>query len=186
MERMASTRITWHDALLAPEDGRRYEAIGGELHVTPAPSVRHQRVSSNLEAALHRLLVEPGHGLLLHAPVGVEFPGTGEGVQPDIVFISRERLHIVGEDWIRGAPDLVIEILSPGTAGRDRDLKRKLYGREGVAQYWIVDPETETVEVWRFADGAEEPEVYSASLPVRLGALEFGTIALKDIFPPRG
>ena len=186
MERMASTRITWHDVLLAPEDGRRYEAIGGELRVTPAPSVRHQRISANLEVALHRLLVEPGHGLLLHAPVGVEFPGTGEGVQPDIVFISRDRMHMVGDDWIRGAPDLVIEILSPGTAERDRDLKRKLYGREGVARYWNVDPEAETVGVWRFAEEAEVAEVYSDILPVRLDADELGSIRMKDIFPPRG
>lgn len=85
-----------------PEDGNRYEAIDGQLYVTPAPTVRHQRISRNLHVALMALLMEPGHGELLYAPVGVEFPETEEGVQPDLLFIRQERLGIVGEDWIRG------------------------------------------------------------------------------------
>ncbi|MBI4513214.1 MAG: Uma2 family endonuclease [Gemmatimonadetes bacterium] len=97
--------------------------------MTPAPSRRHQRASHRLAVALHRLLEEPGYGEVYEAPFGVEFPGTEEGVQPDLLFVSKERLHIVGEDWIRGAPDLVIEILSPTTASRDREIKRKLYRR---------------------------------------------------------
>ena len=136
---MASTRITWRDVLQAPEDGKRYEAMDGTLYVTPAPSVRHQWISSNLERQLDRLLVQPGHGLVFHAPIGVEFPDSEEGVQPDILFVSTARSEIIHDDWIRGAPDLVIEILSPATADRDHDLKRKLYQRHGIAEYWIVD-----------------------------------------------
>jgi Uma2 family endonuclease len=179
---MPSTRITWQDVLLMPEDGNRYEAIGGELYVTPPPRLRHQAIARNLFSALLPLLQDPGHGELLFAPVGVEFPDTKEGVQPDILFVSNERLDIVGEDWLRGAPDLVIEILSPSTAARDRNIKRKLYARQGVAEYWIVDPATETVEVWRFAQNATEPMVVGDRLEVRVRGSVVGDIELSRVF----
>jgi Uma2 family endonuclease len=121
VSRMALTTITWKDVQQMPDDGHRYEAIAGELQVTAAPSVRHQRLSRELGAALWDLLERGRHGELLQAPVGVEFPATGEGVQPDLVVIAGPRRGIVGPDWIRGAPDIVVEILSPsterGTAG---------------------------------------------------------------------
>jgi Uma2 family endonuclease len=180
---MPSTTITWHDILLMPEDGNRYEAIGGELFVTPPPRVPHQRIAMNLVEALLPLLQQAGHGELFFAPVGVEFPDTREGVQPDILFVSNERLDIVGEDWLRGAPDLVIEILSPGTAARDRNIKLKLYQRHGVAEYWIVDPRNKTVEVWDFAKGATEPLVASERLPVHVRGSIVGDINLARIFP---
>jgi Uma2 family endonuclease len=182
---MVSTSITWQDVLLMPEDGNRYEAIGGALYVTPPPRFRHQAIARNLVAALLPILQESGLGELLFAPVGVEFPNTQEGVQPDILFISNERLDIIGEDWLRGAPDLVIEILSPGTATRDRNLKRKLYDRHGVAEYWIVDPESETVEVWRFAEGAAERLVVDERLEVRVHGTVAGQIYLPEIFAKR-
>jgi len=90
---MSLPQITWQDVRQLPDDGKRYEAIGGELWVTPAPSVRHQRISVRLERALDDLLVRPGLGEIFHAPLGVEFPATGEGVQPDILFVSKERRH---------------------------------------------------------------------------------------------
>lgn len=179
---MPTTRITWRDVLLMPEDGKRYEAIDGELYVTPAPWRRHQRLVLLFARALYQALEEPGHGEVYFAPFGVEFPETEEGVQPDLLFVSKERLHIVGEDWIRDAPDLVIEILSPTTASRDRGIKRKLYERQGVAHYWMVDPETEEVLAWNFAAGAKEPERYRDRLPVRLGDRVMGEIDLREIF----
>ena len=165
-----------------PEDGKRYEAIGGELYVTPAPRTLHQRASHLLTVELHDLLDEPGHGQVYAAPFGVEFPETGEGVQPDLLFVSTERLHIVGEDWIRGAPDLVIEIVSPSTARRDRTVKLDFYRRLGVAEYWVVDPDAEQVEVWPFSAGAMEPERYTDRVPVRLGDRLVGAIELAKIF----
>lgn len=103
---MPATRVTWRDVLTMPEDGNRYEAIGGELHVSPPPQTRHQWTITNLVDALLRLLVHPGHGRVFVAPIGVEFPDTNEGVQPDIVFVSTPRLHIVREDWIQGPPPI--------------------------------------------------------------------------------
>jgi Uma2 family endonuclease len=169
-----------------PEDGNRYEAIGGKLYVSPPPKTTHQWVSANLFLELSDLLVRPRHGYLFYAPIGVEFPETEEGVQPDILFIAKERLPIVKEDGIQGPPDLVIEILSPSTARRDRTVKRNLYQRQGVAEYWIVDLDARQVEGWRFASGATVPERYTDMLPVRLGSQLMGEIRLFKIFdwPP--
>lgn len=182
VQRMPATRITWHDVLTMPEDGNRYEAIGGQMYVTPPPKNRHQWILMNLVDRLLDLLVRPGHGRVFVAPVGVEFPDTGEGVQPDILFVSQNRLHIVTEDWIRGAPDLVIEILSLGTARRDRTVKRHLYQRHGVGEYWIVDPDAAQVEVWRYAAQATEPERYTERVPAHRGEQLVGEIELARIF----
>jgi Uma2 family endonuclease len=138
-----------------------------------------------LAAEFERLLVGPGHGEVYPAPLGVEFPETEEGVQPDFIFVSRDRLRIIGEDWVRGAPDLVVEILSPSTAARDRGIKLKLYRRQGVAEYWIVDPDEQVVEVWDLASGADRPERYIDRLPVRLGGRAIGHITLTSLFRPR-
>jgi Uma2 family endonuclease len=178
---MPMPQITWDDVRQLPDDGNRYEAIDGALYMTPAPSVRHQTISFRLERELARLLVDPGHGQLLHAPIGVRFPATQEGVQPDILFVSNERRGIIAPDELKGAPDLVVEILSPSTATRDRDLKRRLYERQGVAEYWIVDPDGNAVDVWRF--GAEpHSERFVDSLPVRLGTEWLGGIDLATVF----
>jgi Uma2 family endonuclease len=184
VDSMSTTRITWQDALLMPEDGKRYEAIDGELYVTPAPVLRHQWISANLGAALRRLLQEPGHGWVFHAPVAVEFPETKEGVQPDIVFVSQARSDRLVKAGIRGAPDLVVEILSPATAARDCTIKKKLYERQGVTQYWIVDPDTDSVEIWELSAQSSRPARYTDRLPVVLEGRRFGEIELTDIFPP--
>ena len=181
MERMALSQITWQDVQQLPDDGKRREAIEGELYVTPAPSFRHQRISQRLEQALLELLERPGHGLVVHAPIGVAFPSTSEGVQPDIVCVSGARRGVICDEGIRGAPDLVIEILSPTTAHRDRGVKRKLYERQGVEQYWIVDPDTESVEIWTFGEGSAF-ERFTDRLPVRLGGTDLGPIDLAEVF----
>ncbi|MDX1396846.1 MAG: Uma2 family endonuclease [Gemmatimonadota bacterium] len=178
---MPLPQITWDDVQQLPEDGNRYEAIEGALYMTPAPSVRHQTISQRLNLELVRLLAEPGHGRVWVAPLGVRFPATGEGVQPDILFVSNERRGIVAPDELKGAPDLVVEILSPSTAARDRDLKRRLYERQGVAEYWIVDTEGGAVDVWRF-DEAPRSERFVDTLPVRFGSARVGAIDLTGVF----
>ena len=182
VERMPSAQITWRDVLEMPEDGNRYEAIGGKLYVTPSPSETHQRTSGLLFVELFRLLDEPGYGRVYAAPFGVQHPVTGEGTQPDLLFVSTERLHIVHEDSIRGAPDLVIEIASPSTAHQDRTVKLDFYRRLGVAEYWDVDADAEQVLAWPLAAGATEPERYSDRVPVRLGGRIVGEIELARVF----
>ena len=171
---------TWEDVLRMPDDGNRYEFIGGRLYVTAACATRHQRISSRLLHALMAIL-EPAHGEVFFAQLLVEFPGTGDRVQPDLFFVSNERRGIIGEKQVTGAPDLVVEILSPSTAHRDRGIKLDLYARRGVREYWIVDPVEDVVDVWRFE---QQPghERFTGEMPVRLGTQQVGTIDLDEVF----
>ena len=185
---MQLSEVTWRDAQRMPDDGNRYEAIGGVLHVTVAPKWRHQVVSTRILKRLSELLEDSGHGEVVATP-GVEFPATGEGVQPDILFVSNERRHIVEEAGLVGAPDLVVEVLAPSTAERDRGEKRRLYERQGVREYWIVDPGENHIDVYRFgpkagAGAAVKPERFDRLLPVRLRDTQVGAIDLSVIFAP--
>ena len=175
------TPKTWEDVLRMPDDGNRYEFIGGRLYVTPAPAIRHQRISKRLQAALMRILEDAGRGEVFYAPFLVEFPGIGDRVQPDLIFVSDERREIIAEKQVLGAPDLVVEILSPSTAHRDRGIKLDLYARSGVRQYWIVDPVEDVVDVWRFGD-IPGHERLSGELAVRLGDERVGRIDLDQVF----
>ena len=172
---------TWEDVLRMPDDGNRYEFIGGRLYMTPAPVTRHQRVLRRLWSALLRTLMDSGRGEVFSAPLLVEFPGSDDRVQPDLLFVSSERRAIIGERQVLGAPDLVVEILSPSTAHRDRGIKLDLYARHGVRQYWIVDPVEDLVDVWRFGDGSGH-ERFSGKLPVRHGRERLGLIDLDEVF----
>ena len=176
-----TTPTTWEDVLRMPDDGNRYEFIGGRLYVTGPPWVRHHRVSDRLRCALKRMLQAPGHGEVFYALLLVEFPGTGDRVQPDIFFVSNERRGIIKETQILGAPDLVIEIVSSSTAHRDRGIKLDLYARRGVREYWIVDPDEDVVDVWRFG-GQPGHERFAGKLPVRLGSEQLGVVNLDEVF----
>lgn len=146
---MSTTRpglkFTYEDYLLLPED-KRYELIDGELHRVPAPRPYHQIVSMRIEHALYEFVEGGRLGRLIHAPCDVRF-SRYDLVQPDIFFISAERLGIIKENYIQGPPDLVVEVLSPSDPDRDREVKRKLYALYGVREYWIVDPDAKTIEV---------------------------------------
>ncbi len=147
MPRPAALRFTYQDYLLLPED-KRYEIIDGDLFMTPAPSTSHQRISQNLEFFLERYVREHGAGQILHAPCDVVLSET-DVVQPDILFVARDRLGIIEEKYVSAAPNLVIEILSQDSAMRDRTIKAKLYARAGVWELWIVDPAKKTIEILR-------------------------------------
>ena len=174
---------TWEDVEHMPDDGNRYEWIGGRLYMTPAPITRHQRISKRLQYTLMRILEHSGHGEMFYAPCLVQFPGTDDRVQPDLLFISNRRRGIIREKQMLGAPDLVVEILSPSTAHRDRGIKLDLYARSGVRQYWIVDPDLDVVDVWRFGE-QEQPghERFTGELPVRFGTEQLGVIDLDEVF----
>jgi Uma2 family endonuclease len=128
-----------------PDDGKRYEIVGGDIHMTPAPSLRHQAVSRNLEFLLHTW-AKARHGVVFYAPTDVEL-GPHDIVQPDLVFISKDRRSILTPKRIVGSPDLVVEILSESTAERDWTVKLKTYARFDVQEYWVVDPDLETVTI---------------------------------------
>jgi Uma2 family endonuclease len=166
--------LTINDLDAMPEDGNRYEIIEGELFVSRAPSLIHQVIVKNLIAYIQRHLD--------HNPTGFVVPGPGvifsdfSGVIPDIVFITNERRgEIATGERITGAPDLVIEIVSPGPENekRDRIAKRQLYGKYGVKEYWVVDPYKRIIEVYYLegrtlklhATHAEQDEIVSCVLP---------------------
>lgn len=155
MERLKvieNIKLTYEDYLLLPEDGNRYEILDGELNVTPAPTTKHQTVSGNLFALLHQYVREHRTGKVFSAPIDVVLDESTI-VQPDIIFIGKEREGIITEKNVQGAPDLVIEILSPNTAKIDRLRKMQLYLRYEVKHYWLVDPDTETLEVYKLESG---------------------------------
>lgn len=142
---------TYADYALLPE-GSPYQLIGGKLVITPAPSPRHQAVSMRLIKKLLSFLAANDCGVIYHAPIDVYF-SEHETYQPDLLFISRERMDIIGPDKINGAPDLVIEILSPHTAYYDLRKKARVYARTGVKEYWVVDPEEQSIEVYAGSEG---------------------------------
>jgi len=143
--RQAKVRYTYNDYLLLPED-KRFEILDGELYMVAAPKTKHQRVSRRLEVALIQHIEERFLGEILHAPYDVILSEENV-VQPDILFVRKERSDIIRETNLQGAPDLVIEILSPGSRDKDLELKRKTYARFGIQEYWIVDPDAETAEI---------------------------------------
>jgi len=121
----------------------------------------HQQVVANLLVALHPFVNEHALGRLLPGPIDVLF-GEGDFLEPDLVFVRGDRAHLVSRRGIEGAPDLVVEVLSPSTAHRDRGIKLERYRHFAVPEYWIVDLGGRCLEVWRLGDGADAPEVVGA------------------------
>jgi Uma2 family endonuclease len=138
-----------------PDDGLRYEVIDGELYVSPAPGERHQNASMVLSSILHVHVRTHDLGRVYAAPFGVILD-EDNGVQPDIVFVSRERLDIISERGLESAPDLVVEILSPSTRRRDIGIKLRRYAASRVPHYWTLDPRRRTLEARRLVDGEYE------------------------------
>ena len=148
-EDRAARRIElgWEELLTLPEDGNRYEILDGDLVVTPPPAIRHQRVLRNLYDHISAHLRRNELGEILFAPAAVRLdPKTI--VEPDLLFVAKDRAHLVSELSIDGPPNLVVEIASPSTAKRDRTVKAHLYAKLGIDHYWIVDPEARSLEAF--------------------------------------
>jgi Uma2 family endonuclease len=143
-----STKLTYEDYCLLPDDGRRHEIIDGEHYVNPSPNTKHQMVVRNIFYPLWGYVREHHLGQVFVAPYDVvlsEF----DVVEPDIVFVGVTRLGVITDANIQGAPDLVVEILSPSNRKYDEVVKFKRYDALGVSEYWIVDPDHETVRIHR-------------------------------------
>ena len=150
-------RKTVEDYMALPE-GTLAELIEGELFMSPSPRERHQRIVLNLGAALRNFVRARRLGRVYVAPFDVHLP-SGDVVQPDVVFVSEANLGIVS-DWVRGAPDLLVEVISPEHPERDRIIKRDLYARNGVREYWIVDGAGLSVEVLALSGDRYAPAGY--------------------------
>ncbi|HEY3368639.1 MAG TPA: Uma2 family endonuclease [Symbiobacteriaceae bacterium] len=175
-------RFTYEDYKQLPED-KRVELIEGELLMTPAPTTRHQAILGELFGQIRMFARHRRLGQVFMAPVDVILSEENV-VQPDLVFVSRERRHIVDPDGgINGAPDLAVEILSPRTAGRDRLFKRKLYAMFGVREYWIVDPVTRAIEVLVPGEsGLETWRVFGEGTELSSPLFSEFTIAVSSVF----
>lgn len=177
-----SRLYTVEDVRAIPDDSNRYETIAGELFVTPAPAFRHQVVLGRLHLALGTYVERYDLGWLVFAPTDVVF-GRLTLVEPDLLFVAKSRREVLAEREITAAPDLTVEILSPGTARTDRGKKRVLYQEHGVREYWVVDAEMNRVEVWR--PGAATAEVCETTLSWRPTAdVPPLTVDLTGIFRP--
>lgn len=165
-------RFLARDIWDTPEDGKRYEVIDGGLYMTPPPAWRHQYGAGMLFGYIWQYVQAHRLGVVVAAPVGLVLDDEN-GLQPDLVYVSHERAAIIREHGIEGAPDLVVEVLSPGTAGRDRGIKMRRYAAAGIPHYWILDPRTRTVEPYRLSIGGYE----------RLPVVGPGGIFRPDLFP---
>jgi Uma2 family endonuclease len=153
MAHMSSVVLTYEDYEARPDDGKRYEIHEGELSVTPSPTFRHQQIITTLLGLLADHVRTHDLGEVVPAPITVVLSNTSI-VQPDIVYIARERMGIVSaRGTIDGAPTLAIEVLSPSTSRIDRTTKRQLFERYGVPYYWIVDADARTIDVYRAVAG---------------------------------
>ncbi|MCU6710240.1 Uma2 family endonuclease [Paenibacillus sp. J5C_2022] len=164
--------VTYEMYAELPDDGQRYEIFDGVLELmSPGPSPRHQDVSRELEFILMQSC--RADYLIYHAPIDVILSDSNV-VQPDVLLIHRSRLHIVTRRGIEGAPDLVVEIVSPGSRSRDRITKLGLYARHGIPEYWVIDSDSLTLEQYKLIDGGQyelinlfegDDRVYSDKLP---------------------
>jgi Uma2 family endonuclease len=149
-------KLTYDDFLLFPDDGKRHELIDGEHYVTPSPNTKHQRVSGNLHWLLRSWLEAHPVGQVFYAPFDVVFSNF-DVVEPDLLYLSNERAReVLTKQHVKGTPDVVIEIGSPGTRKRDETIKRRLYERSGVLEYWVVDPELDIIRIYRRSGGGFE------------------------------
>ncbi|NWJ97438.1 MAG: Uma2 family endonuclease [Chloroflexi bacterium] len=166
------------DYAALPEDGNRYEIIQGVLYMAPSPNFGHQHSSTHFVYYLVVQIEQTGLGWVLHAPFDVEL-GPGNVVQPDILVVLKANQAGIELGKFVGAPDLVVEIASPGTAGYDRRQKQDAYAKAGVPEYWIADPAAQTIEVLIleqgiyqsrgvFADQALLPSQIVPELPIKV------------------
>ena len=139
-------------------EGYPAELIKGEIVVSPSPDVKHQRIAGTIYEKLlkHKNVGEPFYEIDIHFD--------GENVlRPDVIFIRNENKKIIGEKWIEGAPDIVVEIVSPTSSGRDFIEKKEIYEKFGVKEYWIVDPENKVIQVFVYNEKKEKFELFSSA-----------------------
>jgi Uma2 family endonuclease len=170
----------------APDDGLRYEVVDGELFMTPAPGWAHQYALGNLYGLIWTHVRGRGLGQVVTAPVGVVLDAE-TAVQPDLVYVSRQRAGMISERGVEGAPDLVVEALSPSTEARDRGLKLRRYAAAGVPHYWLLDPRQKALEAYRLGEGGYElTGAYGTGSTFRPELFPGLAIPIDELFPLPG
>ena len=173
-------KLTYEDYAKTPDD-ERWELIDGELFMSPSPKRAHQRSQMTLGSRMSFFVDENDLGEV-YSDFDVVLSDT-DTVRPDLLFVSKDRLHIITADNVQGSPDLVVEIRSESTARRDWTVKRELYARHGVKEYWLVDPEAATVAVLLLDEGElKVTGVYGEGDTLSSAVMSGFSIALADIF----
>ncbi len=183
--RTANKSNIWpkHDNYVLLLGEKRCEILEGDLYVVPAPSIRNQRISRNLEFALFQHIRSHDLGELLCSPCDVILSEENI-VQPDILFVRQERRGIIGELNLRGAPDLVIKILSEPVSKKELGIQRKIYSSFGIQEYWIVDPRAYTVEILLWSElGYISAGVYNKLDRLCSPLLPSLELLLSEVFP---
>ena len=163
----SSQRLTYADFLSFPDDGKRHELIDGVHYVTPSPNLGHQELVGRLFLAIANFLATRRHlGRVFVAPLDVVM-SDHDVVEPDLLFVAGDQREILTEANVQGAPALVVEILSPGTRRRDEGIKRRLFDRKGVREYWLVDPKGRRISVYRRAKDGSFPAVATLDAAAR-------------------
>ncbi len=174
-------KFTVKDYMSTPE-GTRYQLLDGEMILAPSPTQTHQRLLANLYRLVFAFVAEAELGRVWFGPLDVVL-SNHDVAQPDLMFISNERASVITEANIQGAPDLVVEILSPSTAEYDQGYKRALYARHGVKEYWLVDPDAETVEVLALGEEGLSPyQVFGTGQTLESPLLEGLSLELANLF----
>lgn len=171
-------RLGYREYCCFPDDGRRHEIIDGDHYVTPSPSTSHQTVSKRLLHQLYTQVELAGLGLVFDAPYDVQLTDH-DIVQPDLIVVLKDRMRMITPTKVNGVPDLVVEILSPSTASHDTDLKKRLYERTGVAEYWIADPDNQRLDRYRLVDGGYRLEPAADPVTALGGAV---SVRLADVW----
>ena len=175
------TRLTFADYLKTSDD-ERYELLNGELILSPSPKEIHQHISGILHLMVRTFVRDRGLGKVYCSPFDVVLSDT-DVVQPDLLFVSNERIGIISVDNVQGAPDLVVEILSSATAERDRTLKLDLYARHGVQEYWNVDPDAKTIRLLLRGECTFDVDsVYGEGEILQSPTLEEFSVVLEEVF----
>jgi len=166
-------KLTYEEFRQLPDDGKRYELVGGEVRLTPAPNTKHQFVVHNLDMAISPYVQKNKLGEVWEAPLDVRLT-EDTALQPDLVFVASRRVEIVREEFIAGAPDLVVEVLSASTAVHDRATKLPIYAKAGVPEFWLIDSQAKTVEVLKLQGRSilwtQSSRVIKSSLPTSFPA----------------
>jgi Uma2 family endonuclease len=179
-------KVTFEEFRQFPIDGKRYELVRGEVHVTPAPATRHQAIVQNLSGNLWPFVIKNRLGEVWTAPLDVRL-SEDTALQPDLIFVSNARAGIIQEDWIAGAPDLVVEVSSPSTAAYDRARKLPIYADSGVSEFWLIDSQAKTVEVLKLQGKKYFVDATLAGEQVLTSNLFPGwQLPLRDLFDFRG
>lgn len=175
--------VTYDDYRTLPDDGNQYQIIEGQLIMAPSPTAIHQLILGRLFTLANGYVEKNNLGTIILAPLDVVL-SMRDVVQPDLMYISRERADIIAENNVVEAPDLVVEILSPATRTTDRTSKKELYQRYGVREYWIVDPTRKTIEQFILQGQTFELNgTFEASQSITSSTVKGLTMPIGTVFP---